>query len=62
MLIFLNTLALYPAGIEMLSDAIGSLRHGQRLPGRLPKGGRLLQLSITSSGPSLLERGYRLVD
>ena len=33
-----NTLALYPAGIEMLSDAIGSLRHGQRLPGRLPKG------------------------
>jgi methionyl-tRNA formyltransferase len=58
-----NTLALYPAGIEMLSDAIGSLRHGQRLPGRLPKGeGAYFSYPTPAAVRAFLERGYRLVD
>ena len=58
-----NTLALYPAGIEMLSDAIGSLRHGQRLPGRLPKGeGAYFSYPTPAAVRAFWERGYRLVD
>ena len=58
-----NTLALYPAGIQMLSDAIGSLRHGQRLPGRLPKvDGAYFSYPTPAAVRAFLERGYRLVD
>ena len=58
-----NTLALYPAGIEMLSDAIGTLRQGQRLPGRLPKGeGAYFSYPTPEAVRNFLARGYRLVD
>ena len=58
-----NTLALYPAGIEILSDAIGTLRQGQRLPGRLPKGeGAYFSYPTPAAVRDFLERGYRLVD
>ena len=58
-----NTLALYPAGIEMLSDAIATLREGRRLPGRLPKGeGAYFSYPTPAAVRAFLERGYRLVD
>ena len=58
-----NTLALYPAGIEMLSDGIGSLRNGQRLPSRLPKGeGAYFSYPTPAAVRAFLEQGYRLVD
>ena len=58
-----NTLALYPAGIQMLSDAIGSLRHGQRLPSRLPKGeDAYFSYPTPAAVRAFLEQGYRLVD
>ena len=58
-----NTLTLYPAGIEMLSDAIVKLRQGQRLPGRLPKGEvAYFSYPTPAAVRDFLERGWRLVD
>ncbi len=58
-----NTLALYPAGIEMLSDAIATLKQGRRLSGRLPKGeGAYFSYPTPAAVRAFLERGYRLVD